>query len=114
MTTTLEILRQARELLSDESRWTKDTYARDVYGNPTMSTSDDAACFCVMGSLRRICRAESDNEPLVFESAQQLIKTAGLSHCLSCIPDFNDADNRPHSEVLDLFDRTIQRLEQGN
>ena len=113
MSTTLQILRQARELLSEESRWTQEAYARDVEGRVLYPNNPNATCFCAVGALRKVTGIESDMEPQVYDPLCELINTAEMRGCVSCIPDYNDAMSRTHAEVLDLFDRTIQRLEQG-
>lgn len=40
-----------RELFSDESKWTQNSYARDKNGDATSYNDSDAVCFCLAGAL---------------------------------------------------------------
>ena len=59
MITVLEILKKARELLSDPARWTKRSWARDIYGRPRSYDEPDAACFCSVGAVKHQVDAEA-------------------------------------------------------
>jgi hypothetical protein len=43
-----------RELLSDESKWTRYTLSRDAAGTTVDPLDDDAVSFCVMGACCRV------------------------------------------------------------
>ena len=49
----LSVLRAARDLLSDKSRWTSGAYARDDRGDSVSCHSRDARRWCVVGAVMR-------------------------------------------------------------
>lgn len=51
--TALEILTQARELLSNKARWTQGVYARNEEGKEVMSVDKDALCWCAIGAIKK-------------------------------------------------------------
>ena len=116
--TTLEILKAARELLSDEKRWTKGHYARDAQQRPTPPHAVDAVCWCPEGAMAKFSAASEDgtvnsiqvDEPLFF--AFQAVNKAvfGKGQTLTDrIHTWNDASERTHAEVLQRFDDAIAR-----
>lgn len=121
--TTFEILKAARELLSDEKRWTKGRYARDAQGNPTPTHAVDAVCWCPEGALVKFSAAEKDasiNSIIVDEALLGAFRAvAATSAEYDEIPGvifqsqlwpWNDAPERTHAEVLQRFDDAIIRL----
>jgi hypothetical protein len=98
MKTTLQILQEARELISVPERWTQGSYARNAVGSFADSASDEAVCFCSAGALCRVGGAALDT-----------INAAGraLSEAIGGGPfiDFNDRSSHP--QVLARFDRAI-------
>ena len=53
MLTQLKVLKRTREIIADESRWTRGTYARRPDGIGTNIDDDKACKFCFVGALRR-------------------------------------------------------------
>ena len=104
MNATLEILKKARELISDPSRWTQGTYARNSNGSQEFIMSPAAVCFCTIGAVRRVCGDKSYGHALFSLAARLPDPPLELS-------DFNDAPNRTHAEVLALFDKAIKAEE---
>lgn len=99
--TTLEVLRGARELLSEPERWTKDAGARDAKGAPCGWDAEDASCWCLDGAL---CRLAYRNNAAAYQEAGAALRKFVLDDYDSYV-DFNDS--RTHSEVLALLDRAI-------
>lgn len=99
---TVEILKAARELISDEKRWTQGELARDMFGIYADYDSDDAVCFCSEGAIRRVTITVPSDERLRArqDAWGALNKAAGGN-----IVTFNEG--RTHSEVLAVFDRAI-------
>jgi hypothetical protein len=53
---------KVRELLSDESKWTKGAYARDADGNDLYLSgvdSPNASCWCLDGALHRCYKGDA-------------------------------------------------------
>lgn len=84
-----------KELLSDETRWTKGAGARDKDGH-LCSTNDEAAvCWCLAGAINR-CYSASYYDV----TAKLLGGIGGLS-----ITTYNDATERTYEEVMVLVDK---------
>jgi hypothetical protein len=94
---TVETLTAARKRIETPERWTKRSFARDAYGVSESMTSHKAVCWCAEGSM--IIESVTDKGWILFKDA------ADCSH----IPDFNDADERTHAEVIAAFDAAIEK-----
>lgn len=107
MTTTLTILRAARELLSDELRWTKNAYARDAAGNMWDGTSKNPpVCWCLAGALTKV--APDGHEGInAFCAAREVLED--IADADDCIETWNDLAHIRHSDVLQLLDEAIAR-----
>ena len=111
MATTIEVLKAARELIADESRWTQDVLARDASGNEVEPDHQSAVCWCVEGAVERavvIGGEEAARGDRIYHAVMALRDgVPGIG--MLTVAGFNDTSE--HSDVLDLFDRTIARLE---
>lgn len=115
MSETVEILRKAREIISDEKNWTQGAYAR-LYNDDEDSVCadlDEASCFCAVGAIHKAgglsisCRLPIELVvPFLSDDALREYR----DFCLEGkIVEFND--NHSQKEVLALFDRAIARAE---
>jgi hypothetical protein len=95
----LAVLRQARDLISDASRWTQGDNARNRFGQSCPLDSSAAVCWCAMGALKRV------NPALAWEARNALAKVIDDS-----VVTFNDQHS--HAEVLAAFDQAIAQEEQ--
>ena len=97
MKTTLEILREARELISVPERWTTGASARTLDGCELYSGAHEAAvCWCAIGAIRHSVGKYGNIIDILGELDPRL-------------DEWNDTHT--HAEVLALFDRTIARME---
>lgn len=107
MKTALELLREARELISDTARWTKGDLARDVYGYGVPYNSGRAVRWCSIGAIYRSAEFVQGNDA-VWEAKRQLGVAIG-------VPDVNvfatRQDRLGHAWALAGFDRAIAALE---
>lgn len=134
MKTMLEVLKKARELIASENNWVKGKYATGDNVKPGVSgftglgrsvtsvTIPGVDCFCSVGAVYRAayllknngtgpyCEFYSDANAAVLQLGISLDSEDpyGETHIIK----FNDAPSTKHSEVLDLFDRTINRVEK--
>jgi len=98
---TVEILKAARQVISDAKSWTQGTFARDANGKVASIRFGD--CFCSVGAIAKVT-----DRNLVEPCPRAVIEALGVrSHAE--LARFNDSHT--HSEVLDLFDRAIARAE---
>lgn len=108
MSDVLKILKDARELLSDEKRWTKGMWARTAAMMPTDSKSEDAVCWCAMGALCRVI--DYDRDASEFRMATAYL-TEALPPSWWGVSVFNDAKATTHADLLAMFDRAIAKAE---
>lgn len=87
-------LHAAADLL-EETGWTTAALARDANGLPTSPFAEDAACFCLIGAIRRAThygpenrRSHDDNIVPIRVRAKQLIEAKIMMQ----IPQWNDVD----------------------
>ena len=101
MKTTLEILTQARELLSDPARWTQGVLAQCADGATTCPNDPDAVCWCFHGALYRaagIAEYRKDSARRAYALLRQHLGGELLS-------TFNDTHT--HAQVLAALDHVI-------
>lgn len=102
-----EILRKARELISDPTHWTQKAFARGPDGR-SVDDSDPRACsWCSLGALIKVTGENFPRGELVLERAVRELHP-GID--TASIVRFNDT--RSHSEVLAVWDRAIE-IEQS-
>ena len=112
--TVLELLQNARQLLSDPARWTKGCFARNAEGQAVHPVLGKAACWCSVGAIRKEFSREhgyTDRSATVssFLDAHLLLHQLLSSGKHSAgIPSFNDHPDTTHADVLALFDRAIE------
>lgn len=104
---TLTLLKKARELISAPNHWTTEFNAKNAAGYPVASIDETAVCFCSIGALLHYVR----NGNHLFISANEKLRDSmnKMSSGLTFVWQYNDSHT--HSEVLALWDKTIQRLE---
>lgn len=98
MKTTIEILKEARELIAQDGKWTQFAFARNASGHDTADpTGEEAACFCAWGALIR----QGLGGPM--GAAHNALERAMAGN----IPRYNDAVGRTQAEVVAKFDEAI-------
>jgi hypothetical protein len=101
---TVEILEKARELISDESRWTKGEFAINAKGEFVDIMSPEACKFCADGALMRVATGEGGLRDKNYGRAFKKLCAVTPSGFGSII-SFND--KATHVQVLEVFDRAI-------
>lgn len=103
----IEVLREARKLLVEKG-WCQRAYA--LSGNQRCLIADDTVtALCMLGAIVRV-HPES-----IYDISRVLVKTMWpntTGDCVAVLERWNDRSERQYSEVIDLFDRTIARLER--
>lgn len=100
---TVEVLEKARELISDESRWTQGAFSRDRWGLAVNLHSEKASCFCSVGALAK-SGALHEKASLLNELPSPILKAFGFRRNIQLVR-FNDSGD--HASVLAAFDRAI-------
>jgi hypothetical protein len=98
---TIDKLKQARQKICQG--WTQGCFARNTEGKPVSVIDPTATCFCFMGAL-----------PYDFGYMNKEIrKTLDFKEEDSLV-EWNDNPIRTQKDVLQVIDRTLQRLETNN
>lgn len=105
MTTPADIVRRARNLISDPEHWCQGSWAKDKNGSNLRFCDDDAVSFCAAGALGRAGSEAGCDTFLPHEIYDTLDRVIGRGGSLTA---FND--DHTHAEVIALFDQTIELL----
>lgn len=84
---------KAYELLSDESRWAKKSYAYEFEGGPCDPKSGNAVAWCVLGAIER-CYYDGVRNGVYADVINKVRKRVGP------ISAWNDARERKYEEVV--------------
>lgn len=98
-----EIFQGTLDLLSDETKWTKEAYARDASGNRIDRYSPDATCWCLHGALDRI--ATPNGVDKLYSATAFLIKILqekGFPNSIS-LSKYNDLPERTFEDIRNLL-----------
>jgi hypothetical protein len=101
--TVLQVLIEAKELLSDPSRWTKGGYARDKLGHKIGPRNDAACSWCIEGALTKVCESDRDLKQKSTNCLEECVVLKDLIY-------FNDAHLTTHQRVIALFDEAIIKI----
>lgn len=106
---TLEALKAARALIATESTWVQFSSAEDDAGEEVPPSSPFAVCFCSAGAIDRATKPGWVKES-VLKALDDTVRKLQYNHCED-ISQYNDTHS--HTEVLAVWDATIERLEKA-
>lgn len=86
-----KLLQEARDLITDPSRWTTHWLARDDAGVPCDPVGEEATCFCAIGALLHVTKGDHLDLLIDFQD-------------LDIINDGPDG----HARVLAVLDKAIK------
>lgn len=116
--TPLEIMKEAREILTNPAQWTQGVYARDEAGCGVNWEDEAATCFCALGAIRK---AGGEEWLYVDDAAIELLVAALPSDWkqkTDGMPPrphyYNDDEATTHADVLAWFDRAIEIASEIN
>lgn len=109
--TSVDILRQARALISPPGAWCQAAFARGKSGRAVRPDSPNAVSFCLLGAFRRV-----QGFGLPMEGAARRLLRAQIpadqQREEGDLGLWNDAPGRTQAEVLALFDLAIAAAER--
>ena len=102
---TLAVLARARELIADERRWCRRSFARSWLNVPVPAHSAAARRYCALGAIMQAGRklglpVEQARNALEWQTARP-------------VQDWNDDPRRTHAEVIAAFDGAIAALDRS-
>lgn len=100
----VDILKKAREILSDSRRWCKHESAVRENGARVDPLSLDACRWCATGAL---CKASGTYGSLELMDSIELLE----AECCVQVVDFNDLPSTTHEDILRVFDQAILSAE---
>lgn len=100
---TVAVLKAARELISDRTRWTTNTWARDKNGDACDPLSEEAVRWCVYGVIYHLY----DNWDEAHDAHRLLHKAAmEVGHRDAATPTYIN-DLVGHTAVMQMLERAI-------
>lgn len=87
---------KVKELLTDESKWTKGVYARTAEGHRADSSKPEAVVFCLLGAIHR-CYSHLGKHEVVKRVEKEL---SGRSPC-----NWNDDPATTFADVRSLIEK---------
>lgn len=94
----------ARSLISDPDHWTTGAFARAESGRATGYRTPGAVCFCSLGSVKRTAKTEVISDKTALVLWQWVVENSDHE----AVEPFNDNSN--HTEVLAMFDGTLEAV----
>lgn len=95
--TTVEVLKAARDLISDPAKWTTKAFARDTKGNAVVPYSTLAVRFCAYGAIDHVCQDDPVTKSMALAQLGR-VSVRGIVHT---------NDIRGHQAILAAFDKAI-------
>ena len=106
--TTLEILTQARGLISDPEKWCQTYSARDASGFAVAPERPQAIKWCAIGSVLKIGSIVGDRYQT--DLARWYLRRTAVDMHYTCATLLNDNSNHP--TVMAMFDKAIELAQQ--
>ncbi len=96
-----------RELLTDKSKWTKHTLARNTKGSPVHPLSDEAVCWCLVGAMQKCYSIDSSvaaivNNDVSVELREAIKRKYGHMY-ISTVLGFNDTQETTFEQVKEIL-----------
>lgn len=114
--TKIRILRRAIEILSPRGAWTRGATGQDKQGFFVHPEDDAAVQWCALGAISKAAFESDTRQPLVWNRIMsiqdELNKTVKEIHpFIGTIVGYNDAIAKRKTQVINVFEKTIARLE---
>lgn len=110
-----QVLEKAKALIDTPEKWTQGHPARDAWNWKVRIDSRDATQFCMNGARWRALNAVTYNATYgVDDQVRQRLRLDDATRrllreaCGEYVPDWNDAPQRTHAEVMEVFDKAIK------
>lgn len=102
----LDVLKKARELIGDPSRWTQGLSARNANGGFVGVRSPDAICWCVGGAIEYVGGTCPAAFTLLDQAAVEMTNDKGI------YPYLFVNDKMGHADVMRMLDRAIELAQE--
>lgn len=100
----VEVLRKAKELISDPEHWCKDDNSLDVNGKYVTADSPHAHSFCIYGAISKYDPDGHEEYFYCYPKVKDFLASKGLPF----VAQFNDDEDTTHEDVMKFFDIAIE------
>ncbi len=105
---TVEVLREARQLIEDPERWTRNDWAVNDVGDRLKPRDPNACAWCLGGAVARVVDDNGFEEAEVPFTDIGVGAWAALEDAAGEDPiNFNDGSANTHADILRAFDSAI-------
>ena len=111
----VDVLTEARDLISDPEHWSQGFYARNKAGDfiPLDVGRDDFHSFCMIGALKITLGVPAVSGSPIYHSCYNLIKDAVSAvfpedSNTGTMSFFNDKKTRKHEDVIAVYNKAIE------
>lgn len=105
-TEVMDLLREARALISDPDKWTQGALARNAHGSEVAHYSPDACKWCAVGAISRVAASNNASYDTEMSAYSSLVQASRRLFYSDAVGEVNDTHS--HTDVLALFDRAIE------
>ena len=116
-----DYLRQARGVIESPEQWSKGCFSRDAQGKAIECFDEKAKSFCALGACNRVYWDKNDDQAcypthsLCEAACDALEDIVTELHSRPgerlLLEEYNDAVETTHADILNIFDKTIERVE---
>ena len=99
-----QILKSARKLLEDRSRWVQYKLAIDIFGYGVIPRSRKAVAWCATGAISKV--SDSEISTPAIHKAFDSLQTASITEGFKSVAHMNDKVQ--HIKLLEIFDYAIE------
>lgn len=113
---TSNILKEAKKVISDPNRWTKEAYAKTATGHRTDPNSPRAHCYCISGAVRKVIGLGTlpsylqDTRNDQYYRVMKILDIAAASTAFKTanVIAFNDLERTSHEDMMQVIDLAIE------
>jgi hypothetical protein len=107
---TIDIIKNVRKLLSDETRWIVETLAVNRKYERVDPEDENACAWCLTGAIDYVCFINGMTHTMNNDVFRYIESKLGLYG--SSIPNFNDHADTTHTALMSFLDNAISEYPQ--
>lgn len=91
MSEVTDFLMETKKLIDSPEKWIKGAYKKN-------------GCYCIIGAIHEVIGYSEET----FEEAYNMVMDVVVSKGFSCVPNFNDAPETTHADVMNVLDLAME------
>jgi hypothetical protein len=96
---------KAKDILTDQSRWTQGAAARDRWGETCKPSSPEAAAFCVLGAIYRAYSEKAERAEAARRVVEAIVSLGWKCRGSLAIGGWNDYPSRKFEDVRRVLEK---------